>query len=102
MSELANQAVGDALSGVLLVEALLLIRDWSIEDWDSMYEDMPSRQLKVGLKLLFHQLSKIIERPTKTPNCNFFFSFLLVGEKGDFYRLRNLPEYFALDFFWSF
>ena len=42
-----NQAVGDALSGLLLVEAVLASRRWSTADWDALYTDLPSRQLKV-------------------------------------------------------
>ncbi|EPS63990.1 hypothetical protein M569_10791 [Genlisea aurea] len=43
-----NQAVGDALSGVLLVEAVLLYKGWSIHQWsERLYRDLPSRQLKV-------------------------------------------------------
>ena len=41
------QAVGDALSGVLLVEAALRILGWSLPDWAATYADLPSRQLKV-------------------------------------------------------
>ncbi|MQL71473.1 hypothetical protein Taro_003794 [Colocasia esculenta] len=46
-SQLINQAVGDALSGLLLVEAILRHIGWSIEDWSKLYQDLPSRQLKV-------------------------------------------------------
>lgn len=48
VSQMVNQAVGDALSCVLMVEAILLHRKWSIADWDKMYSDLPSRQLKVS------------------------------------------------------
>ncbi|KAK3281750.1 hypothetical protein CYMTET_10483 [Cymbomonas tetramitiformis] len=44
---LINQAVGDALSGVLLVEAILRHNCWELQDWDALYTDLPSRQLKV-------------------------------------------------------
>lgn len=47
VSKLINQAVGDALSGVLLVEAMLLYNGWSIHKWNELYHDLPSRQLKV-------------------------------------------------------
>ncbi|XP_021765712.1 phosphoacetylglucosamine mutase-like [Chenopodium quinoa] len=46
-SKLINQAVGDALSGLLLVEAILLHTGWSIQKWNELYKDLPSRQLKV-------------------------------------------------------
>ncbi|KAI3892058.1 hypothetical protein MKX03_030892 [Papaver bracteatum] len=47
VSELINQAVGDALSGVLLVEVILRHTGWSIQRWSELYQDLPSRQLKV-------------------------------------------------------
>ncbi|XP_065878105.1 phosphoacetylglucosamine mutase [Euphorbia lathyris] len=47
VSKLINQAVGDALSGLLLVEAILQHKGWSISKWDELYRDLPSRQLKV-------------------------------------------------------
>jgi len=39
--------VGDALSGILLVEAALRLLGMSIRDWAALYSDLPSRQLKV-------------------------------------------------------
>ncbi|KAJ8513511.1 hypothetical protein OPV22_003945 [Ensete ventricosum] len=47
VSQLINQAVGDALSGLLLVEAILQHMGWSIRRWNELYQDLPSRQLKV-------------------------------------------------------
>nr|XP_011465184.1 PREDICTED: phosphoacetylglucosamine mutase isoform X2 [Fragaria vesca subsp. vesca] len=47
VTKLINQAVGDALSGMLLVEAILQHMGWSIEKWNKLYQDLPSRQLKV-------------------------------------------------------
>ncbi|KGN66058.1 phosphoacetylglucosamine mutase [Cucumis sativus] len=47
VTRLINQAVGDALSGLLLVEAILQHRNWSIHKWSELYQDLPSRQLKV-------------------------------------------------------
>ncbi|XP_042482270.1 phosphoacetylglucosamine mutase [Macadamia integrifolia] len=47
VSKLINQAVGDALSGLLLVEAILRHMGWSIQKWSELYQDLPSRQLKV-------------------------------------------------------
>ncbi|KAB2626053.1 phosphoacetylglucosamine mutase-like [Pyrus ussuriensis x Pyrus communis] len=48
VSELINQAVGDALSEVLLVEAILKHMGWSIQRWNEFYQDLPSRQLKAS------------------------------------------------------
>ncbi|KMZ74694.1 Phosphoglucosamine mutase [Zostera marina] len=47
VTQLINQAVGDALSGLLLVEAILQYMGWSIETWSKLYRDLPSRQLKI-------------------------------------------------------
>ncbi|PVU90050.1 hypothetical protein BB561_005044 [Smittium simulii] len=45
--DVINEAVGDAMSGLLLVEAILLSRQWTLENWDQMYSDMPNKLLKV-------------------------------------------------------
>ncbi|XP_028762448.1 phosphoacetylglucosamine mutase [Neltuma alba] len=47
VSKLINQAAGDALSGLLLVEVILQHMGWSIHRWNELYHDLPSRQLKV-------------------------------------------------------
>lgn len=44
---MVNQAVGDALSGILMVETVLQYRNWSLQQWNAMYTDLPSLQLKV-------------------------------------------------------
>ncbi|UIZ21154.1 hypothetical protein KXD40_000759 [Peronospora effusa] len=46
-SQLVNQATGDAMCDLLFVEALLVQKNWSISDWDAVYNDLPSRQTKV-------------------------------------------------------
>ena len=50
LRQLINQCVGDALSDLLAVEAVLLLRGWSVEDWTAMYEDLPSRQCKLPVR----------------------------------------------------
>lgn len=47
VTKLINQAVGDALSGTLLVEVILRHKGWSIQRWSELYHDLPSKQLKV-------------------------------------------------------
>jgi phosphoacetylglucosamine mutase len=47
LSQAVNQSVGDAISGILLVEAALRKKGWGLEDWAALYTDLPSRQLKV-------------------------------------------------------
>uniref|UniRef100_A0A3Q3WX65 Phosphoacetylglucosamine mutase n=1 Tax=Mola mola TaxID=94237 RepID=A0A3Q3WX65_MOLML len=42
-----NQAVGDAVSDMLLIEAILAIKGMTIQQWDAIYTDLPNRQLKV-------------------------------------------------------
>ncbi len=46
--DMVNQAVGDALSGVLLVEAALRRKRWGLDQWAALYTDLPSRQLKAS------------------------------------------------------
>lgn len=48
--ELVNQAIGDALSVLLLVEVVLQYMGWSVQEWNSIYTDLPSRQLKVKVQ----------------------------------------------------
>ncbi|KAL3941129.1 MAG: hypothetical protein SGBAC_004468 [Bacillariaceae sp.] len=51
LPRLINPAVGDAVSDLLLVDALLQHLDWTINDWaEKLYTDLPSRQLKVSVK----------------------------------------------------
>lgn len=42
-----NQAVGDALSDLLLVEVVLAHRGYGAAEWDASYEDLPNRLVKV-------------------------------------------------------
>lgn len=46
LSDLVNQTVGDALSDLLLVEAILAHKGWSASEWDSCYKDLPNRLVK--------------------------------------------------------
>lgn len=47
LARASNQAVGDALSGLLLVDAALRHLKWDFDAWQRMYADLPSRQLAV-------------------------------------------------------
>ena len=47
LNDLANQTVGDAISDLLLVEAILIQKQWNPQDWDGLYEDFPNRLVKV-------------------------------------------------------
>lgn len=42
-----NQTVGDAISDMLITEAILAIKGMTVQQWDAMYTDLPNRQLKV-------------------------------------------------------
>lgn len=44
---LINQTVGDAISDMLVIEAVLAIRGMTVQQWDAIYADLPNRQLKV-------------------------------------------------------
>jgi phosphoacetylglucosamine mutase len=44
-----NETVGDAVSIILVVEAILRLRDWSCKEWLAMYTDLPYRQVKVAV-----------------------------------------------------
>ncbi|GAA99214.1 uncharacterized protein L969DRAFT_102588 [Mixia osmundae IAM 14324] len=50
LSEMINQTVGDALSDMLLVEAILLHRQWGPAEWDQAYSDLPNRLVKVTVE----------------------------------------------------
>lgn len=51
---LINQAVGDAISDLLLVDAILYLWGWDEGDdfhrWNSLYTELPSRQCKVKIQ----------------------------------------------------
>lgn len=44
---LVNQSVGDAMSDMMLVDAILYLRGWDLSTWAKLYSDMPSKQAKV-------------------------------------------------------
>jgi phosphoacetylglucosamine mutase len=46
---LINQAVGDAISDLLLIDAILQIEDCTVEQWSRLYQDLPSKQTKVSV-----------------------------------------------------
>ncbi|KAJ2312383.1 hypothetical protein IWW54_002115 [Coemansia sp. RSA 2705] len=47
LRDLINESVGDAMSDMLLVEAILICKDWTLSQWNAAYTDLPSRLLKV-------------------------------------------------------
>jgi phosphoacetylglucosamine mutase len=44
---LINQAVGDAISDMLLVEVILAHKNWTCENWLTTYSDLPNRLVRV-------------------------------------------------------
>ncbi|CAL1542129.1 unnamed protein product [Lymnaea stagnalis] len=66
--DLINQTVGDAISDMLVVETILASRDWTCQDWDSAYTDLPSRQIKVKVEnRLLVETTDAERRTTKPP-----------------------------------
>lgn len=41
--------MGDALSGLLVVDAILRRRRWTFAQWAALYADLPSRQTKLAV-----------------------------------------------------
>jgi phosphoacetylglucosamine mutase len=50
LTQLINQAVGDALSDMLLVETILAHKGWGPKQWDLTYVDLPNRLVRVEVK----------------------------------------------------
>ncbi|XP_047000603.1 phosphoacetylglucosamine mutase-like [Schistocerca americana] len=48
--KIINQATGDALSDLPLVEAVLSARGWSVMDWAAACTDLPNWQLRITVK----------------------------------------------------
>ncbi|KAJ3343178.1 Phosphoacetylglucosamine Mutase [Gonapodya sp. JEL0774] len=47
LTDLINQAVGDAISDMLAVVAVLAYKGWTFESWATFYTEVPNRQEKV-------------------------------------------------------
>ncbi|GAM88073.1 hypothetical protein ANO11243_061030 [Dothideomycetidae sp. 11243] len=50
LTDLINQTVGDALSDMLLVEAVLAHKNWSCTEWFHTYKDLPNRLARVEVE----------------------------------------------------
>jgi phosphoacetylglucosamine mutase len=50
LASVVNAYIGDAISDLLLVELVLVKRNWSLADWSLLYTDLPSRMTKVLVK----------------------------------------------------
>ena len=42
-----NQTVGDGIANILMVEAVLRIREWPLEEWLKLYDPLPSKIVNV-------------------------------------------------------
>ncbi|XP_009647458.1 phosphoacetylglucosamine mutase isoform X1 [Egretta garzetta] len=47
MIDVINQTIGDAVSDMLVIEAILALKGLTVQQWDAIYADLPSRLLKV-------------------------------------------------------
>ncbi|EZF34263.1 Phosphoacetylglucosamine mutase [Trichophyton interdigitale] len=47
MTDLINQAVGDALSDMLLVEVILAHKGWTLKEWVATYTDLPNKLVRI-------------------------------------------------------
>ncbi|NWH71138.1 AGM1 mutase, partial [Piaya cayana] len=47
MIDLINQTVGDAISDMLVIEAILALKGLTVQQWNAIYTDLPNRLLKV-------------------------------------------------------
>ena len=71
-SDLINQTVGDALSDLLMVEAMLAHEGISLQEWDAFYEDLPNRLIKVHVKdkssIVTANADTVVIRPEELQN----------------------------------
>ncbi|GAA5938278.1 phosphoacetylglucosamine mutase PCM1 [Sporobolomyces koalae] len=65
--DVINQTVGDALSDMLLVETVLLHRQWTPAQWDSAYQDLSNRLVKVYVRDRHAFTTRDAERKVVTP-----------------------------------
>ncbi|WPG99441.1 Hypothetical protein R9X50_00225500 [Acrodontium crateriforme] len=67
--DLINQTVGDALSDMLLVEAVLAHKEYTVREWLAMYTDLPNKLAKVLVpnRALFTSVPGTAERKLATP-----------------------------------
>jgi phosphoacetylglucosamine mutase len=47
---IVNAYVGDAITDLLLTEAILLDKKWNSKDWDALYTELPNKQTKLIVK----------------------------------------------------
>lgn len=50
LPRVVNQAVGDAVTDIFAIEAALKYLGWSLQDWNGIYKDAPTRLTKVKVQ----------------------------------------------------
>lgn len=48
--KMTNLAVGDAICNMLMIESVLKEKDYSIENFNSIYKDLPNKTSKAEVK----------------------------------------------------
>ena len=67
LNDLINEAVGDAISDILLVEVALVRRGINLAQWHAIYEDLPSKQLACPVQDRFAIVTEDAERRVAQP-----------------------------------
>jgi len=69
LNDVINEAVGDAISDILLVETALMKRGMNLPQWNALYRDLPSRQLKAEVHdrtaIVTEDAERRVARPKK-------------------------------------
>lgn len=47
--DIINETVGDAISDMLLVETILHVNGWDVQEWLATYSDLPNVQKKISV-----------------------------------------------------
>ncbi|OMH79473.1 Phosphoacetylglucosamine mutase [Zancudomyces culisetae] len=50
LRDVINETIGDAMSDMLVVEAILATKDWCLDDWNQTYTGLPNKLMKVTVK----------------------------------------------------
>lgn len=71
--DLINSTVGDGISDMLTIEAILQAKGWNAEDWDQLYTDLPNRLMTVRIKDRYSvkttDAERICEKPEGLQQC---------------------------------
>lgn len=73
------KTVGDAISDMLLIEAILAIKGMTVQQWDAIYSDLPNRQLKVKVLIYLYM-------------CNIYFFLAIYSCIKDLNKQSQKPE----------